>query len=185
MTDTSTLLLHDFTKPLLALLCFWARRKFFWNGDKCFQPYSHLNSYVKWSHALPRILNFKLEGLQAVVELSSILTLCSRALRSQILHGKTTQKVASIYPTIKPFDATSCVVLRSLVWLCKTFETEANCCLSHYCLEPFTYNELLHHKWRATNSSSTFHIYPPGLRALRSQTWLRKIDARSCVGLVR
>ena len=45
--------------------------------------------------------------------------------------------------------------------------------LSHYCLEPF--------KWRATSSSSTFHIYPTGLRALRSQTWLRKIDARSCV----
>ena len=73
----------------------------------------------------PLKLDFKLEGLQAVVELSSIRTLCSRALRSQILHGKTTQKVASIYPTIKPFDATSCVVLRSLVWLCKTFETEA------------------------------------------------------------
>ena len=51
------------------------------------------------------------EGLHAEVEQSSICTLCSRALRSQILHRKTTQKVASIYPIIKPFDATSCLVL--------------------------------------------------------------------------
>ena len=37
------------------------------------------------------------------------------------------------------------------------------------------------YKWRAPSSSSTFHVCPAGLKALRSQLWLRKIDARSCV----
>ena len=59
------------------------------------------------------------EGLQAEVEQSSICTSCSRALRSQILHRKTTQKVASIYPIIKTIRhnflrhfANSCLTLQ-------------------------------------------------------------------------
>ena len=39
-------------------------------------------------------------------------------------------------------------------------------------------------RWRAQTSGATIHNLPSGLMALRSQTWLRKIDARSCIELV-
>ena len=67
---------------------------------------------------------YVIEGLQPVVQQSTIWPSGSRALRSQTWLRKTTQKVALIYPVIEPIDTIFCAVLRSHACFRKLFEFE-------------------------------------------------------------
>ena len=92
-------------------------------------------------------------------------------------------------------DATNCVDFAKPCLASQSFwDRRANCGLWHYWLEPFNcpcrlrsfarpevapLNDTLWEGLQPVVQQST--ICPTGSGALRSQTWLRKIDARNCV----
>ena len=78
---------------------------------------------------------------------------------------------------LRKIDARSCIDLSR----CRTNRQ------LFYCMYSTIYiTRIPRETGKASSSSARFHNFPFGLnRALRCQTWLRKIDARSCVDLSR
>ena len=134
------------------------------------------------------------EGLQVVVQQSTICPSGSRALRSQTWLRKIDARSCVEWLITDYIDAISCVdFAKPCLASQSSWARRANCGLLHYWLEPFNCWDGKIERLKAVVAVSTIErlqevvqqstIWPSGSGALRSQTWLRKIDARNCVDI--